>query len=304
MKKLFIIGNGFDIAHGLPTRYSDFQDYLMENYPEASDEYLSVPESIIMPDGSEKYNDDEVVGFLLKIITEAEATGEKWSDLENTLGLLDFDECFDDWDYEEDENEGHEVYRNEQISGDISGSVRMIKEYFKDWIETIDLSNAEINQNFYNLIDHNNDLFLTFNYTETLEYIYGAKNVYHIHGRQGGDLVLGHGNHMDYYDEHMTRNIGSENYLSELQATLKKDTEVVINKNKSLFKILSEVEQIYSYGFSFSDVDMVYIKEICNASQTNNITWYIHDYDSEKFDSFREKIINYGFKGKFNMFKV
>lgn len=304
MKKLFIIGNGFDIAHGLPTRYSDFQDYLMENYPEASDEYLSVPESIIMPDGSEKYNDDEVVGFLLKIITEAEATGEKWSDLENTLGLLDFDECFDDWDYEEDENEWHEVCRNEQISGDISGSVRMIKEYFKDWIETIDLSNAEINQNFYNLIDHNNDLFLTFNYTETLEYIYGAKNVYHIHGRQGEDLVLGHGNHMDYYDEHMTRNIGSENYLSELQATLKKDTEVVINKNKSLFKILSEVEQIYSYGFSFSDVDMVYIKEICNASQTNNITWYIHDYDSEKFDSFREKIINYGFKGKFNMFKV
>lgn len=304
MKKLFIIGNGFDIAHGLPTRYSDFQDYLMENYPGASDEYLSVPESITMPDGSEKYNDDEVVGFLLKIITEAEVTDEKWSDLENTLGLLDFDDYFDDWDYEEDENEWHEVDRNQKISANISDSIRMIKEYFTDWIETIDLSDVEVNRNFCDLIDCNNDLFLTFNYTETLENIYEAENVYHIHGKQGGDLVFGHGNNTDYYDEYVTRNIGSENYLSELQEALKKDTQVVISKNKSLFKLFGEVDEIYSYGFSFSDVDMVYIKEICNASQTDNITWYIHDYDSEKFDIFKHKIINCGFKGKVDIFTV
>ena len=29
-KTLFVIGNGFDIAHGLPTKYSDFRDYLMQ----------------------------------------------------------------------------------------------------------------------------------------------------------------------------------------------------------------------------------------------------------------------------------
>lgn len=107
MKKLFIIGNGFDVAHKLPTKYSDFQDYLEENYPEASDEWLTVPESIMMPDGDERYDDAEVVGFLLKIVTEAEGTGDKWSNLENTLGLLDFDDCFDDWDDDEDDNEWH-----------------------------------------------------------------------------------------------------------------------------------------------------------------------------------------------------
>lgn len=303
MKKLFIIGNGFDVAHKLPTKYSDFQEYLMENYPEASDEYLIVPTSFMMPDGDERYNDDEVVGFLLKIITETEATGEAWNDLENTLGRLGFDECFEDWD-DDDDNEWHKVYRNEDTAANVNGAVKMIKEYFSDWIETIDIFGTEQKTKFYHLIDNNNDLFLTFNYTETLEEIYEAKNVYHIHGKQGGKLVFGHGNDTDNYDEYMNRNIGSENSLSELQAALKKDTQTVISQNKFLFKALGAVDEIYSYGFSFSDVDMVYIKEICSASPTENIVWYIYDYDSAKFDVFKEKIIDCGFKGKFDMFTV
>lgn len=305
MKKLFIIGNGFDVAHKLPTKYSDFQNYLKENYPDASDEYLIVPESFIMLDGGEGYNDDEVVGFLLKIITETEDIGEAWSDLENTLGYLNFDECFDDWNtYDDDDNEWHKVYINEDTAANVSGAVKMIKEYFSDWIETIEIFDTEQKTKFYNLIDHNNDLFLTFNYTKTLEEVYEVKNVYHIHGKQGGKLIFGHGNDIDYYDEYMNRNIGSENQLSELQMSLKKDTQTIINQNKALFKTLGEVDEIYSYGFSFSDVDMVYIREICSASPTENIVWYINDYDREKFDVFKEKIIGCGFNGKFDMFTV
>lgn len=30
MSNLFIIGNGFDIAHGLPTKYADFKKYLSD----------------------------------------------------------------------------------------------------------------------------------------------------------------------------------------------------------------------------------------------------------------------------------
>ena len=30
MKRLFIIGNGFDIAHGLNTKYSHFMKYLLQ----------------------------------------------------------------------------------------------------------------------------------------------------------------------------------------------------------------------------------------------------------------------------------
>ena len=32
--KLYYIGNGFDLAHNLPTRYLDFKEYFKINYPE------------------------------------------------------------------------------------------------------------------------------------------------------------------------------------------------------------------------------------------------------------------------------
>ena len=34
MKRLYIIGNGFDIAHGIHTDYWNFRTYLEQNYPE------------------------------------------------------------------------------------------------------------------------------------------------------------------------------------------------------------------------------------------------------------------------------
>lgn len=34
MKTLYIIGNGFDIAHGLNTSYWNFREFLAENYQE------------------------------------------------------------------------------------------------------------------------------------------------------------------------------------------------------------------------------------------------------------------------------
>lgn len=304
MKRLFIIGNGFDISHKLKTRYSDFQHYLLKSYPDASIDYVVVPEEIIMPNGDLSYNDDEVVSFLLKIISEAENDGEAWSDLENTLGKLEYDEFFDNWNEYGDDNEWHMAYNNEDIASNIRGAVIKIKEYFSDWIEEIDISSAKPNVGFKKLIDNNNDLFLTFNYTRTLEELYNAKNVFHIHGQQGDELIFGHGNSEDYYDDYMSEYTGSEDHMSELQYELKKDTSTVIQQNKDLFKKLGSVDEIYSYGFSFSEVDLVYIKEICSQSSTKNIRWYLNDYDSSKFEEFKDKIKKCGFEGEFDSFSL
>ena len=35
MSSLFIAGNGFDIAHGIPTKYSDFRTFLIDMFPDA-----------------------------------------------------------------------------------------------------------------------------------------------------------------------------------------------------------------------------------------------------------------------------
>lgn len=302
MKKLFIIGNGFDISHGLPTRYCDFQKYLKKEYPEASEDIFTVPEPFFMPDGEEKYNDNEVVGFLLRVITEAEGNDGNWCDLEKTLGELNFDDFFCNY-FEEDENEWHNVYRNEDIAASINGATKLIKRYFSDWVNTISICGSP-KPKFNNLINPETDLFLNFNYTETLEKIYNAKNVYHIHGKQGGELIFGHGNDIDYYDDYMAKNIGSELYLSELQWSLRKDTEKALDSDeiKPLFNDLHLVEEIYSYGFSYSDVDMVYIKKICQSVSSDSIVWYLHSYDNSKADIVKSKIRTCGFDGNFDVF--
>ena len=33
MSRLYIVGNGFDIAHGIPCKYSDFRRYCEEKMP-------------------------------------------------------------------------------------------------------------------------------------------------------------------------------------------------------------------------------------------------------------------------------
>lgn len=294
MKRLFIIGNGFDISHNLKTRYSDFQKYLLEKYPKASTKDAWVPESC---------NDDEVVGFLLKIISEAENEGEAWSDLENTLGKLNYEDFLYNWDENEDDNEWYNVYRNEDIASKIEGAVIMIKEYFSDWIKQIEISDVKPIEAFKKLIDNYDDLFLTFNYTMTLEKLYNAKKVFHIHGQQGCELIFGHGNSEDHYDDYMGNYTGSEDYMSKLQDELKKDTSKVIQQHKEYFKTLGLVDEIYSYGFSFSEVDLVYVKEIC-LSSTKNITWYLNEFDRPKFEEFKAKVKSCGFKGKFDSFSL
>ena len=63
-----------------------------------------------------------------------------------------------------------------------------------------------------------------------------------------------------------------------------------------------EVDNIYSYGFSFSEVDLPYIRRICGSIETDNVVWYINDYDKVK--CYRSIIKRCGFKGKLSKFRV
>ena len=66
-KRLYIIGNGFDIFHGVKSKYSDFKDYVEQNdYDlfEALEEYFN--------------------------------TDELWSDFEETLAYIDTEKIVDD----------------------------------------------------------------------------------------------------------------------------------------------------------------------------------------------------------------
>lgn len=312
MKKLFIIGNGFDSAHKLHTSYEDFHQYLKATYPGANEEDELLPGVSPDPDGGVSCNDIEAVGFIMRLITQAEPNSEKWSALEESLGKLDFSEVFD-WLPEQTDSEGDvdmwaTSYQNEDVASNLSVVIEKLSDYFTDWINTLNLSKVQQIAAFGDLIE-SEDVFLNFNYTETLEVVYQVKaeKVCHIHGKRGEKLILGHGadEGEDVYNRNMQIYTGAENTLSEIHYMLKKDTDKAILQHKDFFDSLDpEIERIYSHGFSFGKVDLPYIEKICECLPTENITWYLNDYDIDKHESYQQILKDAGFEGRFSTFSI
>ncbi|PFZ06587.1 hypothetical protein COL63_27455 [Bacillus pseudomycoides] len=309
MSNLFIIGNGFDIDHKLPTKYTNFHEYLVENYPNAVDKDATFNiEGSLMPDGSIQFDKDEVVAFLIDLISRAEKNGEDWRDIETSLGRLDYDPYFDEMSYlyDNDDDDDSSEWRIANIYEDVSSNFYLvtlkIKELFAEWINTIDIDEVEPKEPFCELLDPYIDRFLTFNYTPVLGEVYGAMVVEHIHGTQRSDIIIGHGEGERDFQNGPT---GTEWELSKIHDSLRKDTRKIIEQKQAFFNDLTSIEKIYSYGFSFSSVDLPYIEEICNKLDTTNIIWFLHDFSSEEVrDGYKKIIRQCGFKGEFEVFSV
>lgn len=312
MKKLFVIGNGFDRAHGLPTSYDDFRKFLSKTYMNgrsASECMPIVPSVYQGPKGEDICDIEEVAEFLVYIISIAESNGNYWSNLEESLGRLDYEEAFDMlspvFDEDGDIDLWKESYNNEDMASDIHFAISRVKDLFAEWVKTIKVDFATIKPTLYKLIDAETE-FLTFNYTDTLERIYGIdkRKVCHIHGKQGERIFFGHGNDTDYTEEYMRSNIGSENYLSELDRQLRKDTKLALQQHQDFFdRIDGNLEVVYSMGFSFGDVDLIYIKEICKRV-SDDTEWYLNDYDPSVIPQFKRCLRTCGFKGKIDTFHI
>ena len=65
----------------------------------------------------------------------------------------------------------------------------------------------------------------------------------------------------------------------------------------------NNVRDIYSFGFSFSEVDLPYIKKICEIINTYRVTWYFNSYDDTyTINTYIKCLKECGFKGKFSIF--
>ena len=311
MKKLFIIGNGFDQAHGLPTSYNDFRQYLISTYYSNStdDEYFcwgNIPELRSGKDGEEIFDEKEVVKFLVCIIDNT--AQDKWGDIESALGRLNFDSVFYElpqvFDLDGDRNLFKEAYQNEDASYAIMKSFITILDYFNEWINSIDLSNVHLEPNISTLFDPSNDLFLSFNYTETLEKIYRIPSVCHIHGKIGSKLVFGHTCEPLFDNDRFSKFLGSENNLEKLHSLLRKNTRDALENNIRFFNTLNDqIDQVYVFGFSFSKCDAAYIKEIMKHI-SSNVPWYLHHHDYSQKKRIEKLLAEYGHTGPVNIYKT
>lgn len=261
MTTLYIIGNGFDLYHGLHTNYSDFHDFLS----------CHGEEDLI--DSMERY-------WGHYDVLHGEHT--LWSDLESALGEYNVKDIMDDM------FEGHtlDIDHISSSIGEVDAEVtenfvplrERLNEQFSSWVRSMDFSRVS-RKSLHGFAP--SGLFLVFNYTDTLEKVYGVppSQILHIHGDAGNladELIVGHDKlykevpqEDDFYDR-----TEYQHQIANVINGLYKDTAKIISRHHEFFIQLSSIDTVVVYGHSIADVDLPYFQEIKKNIQSNG-TWHI-----------------------------
>lgn len=321
MSTLFIAGNGFDLAHGLPTSYSRFRKFIVDMYPfaeEIKNERLTLDNI---------FENEEMMGVIsaeLLIYAMDQACGPEWQDFENALAFINFydkfpgatPEALDDTDEEKHNKEmGYYLQAVGILSNLIVVAAELWEEFFNCWIYEVE---AEIEsgtirpkEGLVNLFSNPDIYYMTFNYTKTLQKVYGIHGVRHIHNRVGQKLIFGHGKSNVSYNEPCDelgdmRGPISATTLDDLLNSFKKDTSKQMKKYSDFFKRLDcNIDKVYSYGFSYSAVDSVYIKAVVKRISPSAI-WLFTKHEANDKEGLQKKKIKlrrYGFQGDFGIYE-
>jgi hypothetical protein len=253
--KLYIIGNGFDLFHDLPTKYEDFRAYILRNKAELQDQFESYFDLSSQDDS-------------------------QWNNFEQDLATFSSDTFLDHHNFVDemsDDFERKDVYGLEdEMSNETDRLVSDIKEHFEKWIAEIELCNVNPK-----IVLDPKAKFLTFNYTLTLEQIYTIpkNNIFHIHGSvdmPSESLIFGHCQDRSKYDSNEFEYhpfSTAEEYSRYPIHAFQKPVKEIITKHKEYFNNLKNVEEIFTIGHSLNVVDLPYIKEI--ITNCPNAKWII-----------------------------
>ena len=254
------MGNGFDLAHGLPTSYENFHQWLLGN------------------------NDVWFIKAFEKLYPAINIDG-RWCDIESALKKLSLKEAMDfDKNYQDcpddvrEENSSHDAY----ICGEnLRNVIGAIPSCLLDWALTICKTKCS------KLFDLEPEAYyLTFNYTRTLEDIYGiySNDIYHIHGiiGSGSELVMGYDE--DSFDTEIDASEWEDDVnIRKIVNTLRRNKKPVNTILKyplssKFLREISEVSDVIVYGHSCSNVDKPYYNAIANNIKPNaKWTVYVHN---------------------------
>ncbi len=171
MTKLYIIGNGFDKYHKLPTGYDDFHKFVMDKHTDIENNF-------------EEY-------FQLRTNKDG-----LWSDFESDLGTFNWKSFFVEKNHLD---VGDESFRPSFVFGleddlkqETDELIEKIRDAFENWLNQICLESIDKKLDL-----EEESIFLNFNCTLTLEEVYKIpkEKIFHIHGdveNDQGCLIFGH----------------------------------------------------------------------------------------------------------------
>lgn len=280
---LYIIGNGFDRHHEIPSDYRDFGDYLAavdyDTYREV-ETYFSV--------------DDEF-----------------WWQFEQQLAHFDTESAIDDasqflvsYGADDWSDSGHHDYQYELKRVVIAVS-STLQERFTQWVRQLPIPTRSSCKTVRMALDPS-ARYLNFNYTPTLQNAYGIPNaqILHIHGNgsnQTEQLVIGHGwkraesdslNHHIDMSEADVRVVEGNHIVDSYFSETFKPTAKIIARNQPFFANLKSIRQIFVMGHSLAEVDSPYFAEIIRNIDNSSVRWTI-SYHGDLTDT-QEKFSRFG----------
>jgi hypothetical protein len=283
MRNLVIIGNGFDLAHGLETGYSDYLRHIVDCHYKGTKrfndifgehpkvEYGSYPGFIAQcKDGNARPT--ILNRFFEKILLE-EAT-QNWSDIER----LYFNELKNCKDYISVKklNDEFDVIKN------------TLNEYLKE--EEKKFKRLEAYDFLFNSLNSSETLVLNFNYTNTIKQylkIYSRINLVHIHGELENDenpMIFGYAATENEISGLLQKDIND--YLFNIKKyNYKKtgyDKPLLVQLSKSSFV------DVYILGHSCGSSDRLILSQIFSQKSVKSINIFYYE------DFYNYKIVDIG----------
>jgi len=256
---LFIIGNGFDLAHGIKSSYWNFREWL----------------------GNNRSN---LIGMMDIFFSNQR---DVWSSIEQALGeyneesILDY--CRPDEEFDYDHSLSSSARVEDSPMTFFQPVLEEFRDAFRDWVDSIEIRGIK---KLYRL--NPDSRYLSFNYTDTLETEYGItpNQVTHIHGSRLNDeeYIIGHNNNRNpssvWDDDGLTfEQQAYENIIVWMNEFTKQYNRNIAN-HSSFFDSLYDIKQIIVIGHSMSKVDWPYFREIIK-NIGKEIPWivYCHSID-------------------------
>jgi hypothetical protein len=296
---LYIIGNGFDLMHGVRSSYYAFRDTLGKN------------------------------SALLHALEDFLTLEDIWADFEEALAYFNINAMSNGFivdsfldiagAYDEDADASEFFQAIDAAANPIMTVVSELPRRFRMWVETLSLGTDD--RPLKDILRKDGKI-LCFNYTEFVETLYGFSedNICYIHGCRRKKkyfpkerLILGHMPREDEYlydfDDDSQKwikdplklsmiDIAQDNVIkliSEGDEALTKNCSDIIHAQNKFFAGLNKIEYIVTIGHSLSLVDWDYFYEIVSRiSNIKDVRWYFGCHGLRDLDNLERLLVKLG----------
>lgn len=143
---LLIIGNGFDLHHGLATGYSDYHDWLVDHDEQVATDFKTFCFAAECSD---------LEGSLDYIRSSAKGVDSRWCSLEESLGIEWDDLCYETLDHAypdvTEDNPGWDDFWIE-LHMRLEYLKKLTRDHFREWVESIDVSKLSLHLIYQTLL--------------------------------------------------------------------------------------------------------------------------------------------------------